>query len=154
MIFDDHVKSSSESLANPASDETTAETVGVPVTRFKVLAFAASTVIPGMVGGLMALRSTYFEVLLPHTTPAEAVQTALRIRKTVEAMEVRHGDYVRRVTVSIGIDCYDGSTMTTTPEDLRRRANKALHEAKRQGKDRAWLFADGPANEQSGGNAG
>lgn len=44
-------------------DETAAETIGVPVVRFKVLAFAASTVIPGMVGGLMVLRSTYFEVL-------------------------------------------------------------------------------------------
>jgi len=44
-------------------DETAAETLGVPVTRFKVLAFALSTVIPGMVGAVMALRSTYFEVL-------------------------------------------------------------------------------------------
>ena len=44
-------------------DETAAETLGVPVTRFKVLAFALSSVIPGMVGAIMALRSTYFEVL-------------------------------------------------------------------------------------------
>lgn len=44
-------------------DETAAETIGVPVVRLKVLAFAASAVIPGMVGGVMALRSTYFEVL-------------------------------------------------------------------------------------------
>lgn len=44
-------------------DEEAAETVGVPVVRLKVLAFAAAAVIPGMVGGLMALRSTYFEVL-------------------------------------------------------------------------------------------
>ncbi|MCB1395788.1 MAG: branched-chain amino acid ABC transporter permease [Rhodobacter sp.] len=44
-------------------DETAAETLGVPVTRFKVLAFALSAVIPGMVGAVMALRSTYFEVL-------------------------------------------------------------------------------------------
>lgn len=44
-------------------DETAAETVGVPVVRFKALAFAASAVIPGMVGGLMALRSTYFEIM-------------------------------------------------------------------------------------------
>lgn len=44
-------------------DETAAETLGVPVTRFKVLAFALSSVIPGMVGAIMAMRSTYFEVL-------------------------------------------------------------------------------------------
>jgi branched-chain amino acid transport system permease protein len=44
-------------------DETAAETIGVPVTRFKALAFALSTVIPGMVGAVMALRSTYFDVM-------------------------------------------------------------------------------------------
>ncbi|MEC9265693.1 MAG: branched-chain amino acid ABC transporter permease [Pseudomonadota bacterium] len=44
-------------------DETAAETIGIPVVRLKVLAYAASAVIPGMVGGVMALRSTYFEVL-------------------------------------------------------------------------------------------
>lgn len=44
-------------------DETAAETIGVPITRFKVMAFALSTAIPGMVGAVMALRSTYFEVL-------------------------------------------------------------------------------------------
>jgi len=44
-------------------DEIAAETLGVPATRYKVLAFALSSVIPGMVGAGMALRSTYFEVL-------------------------------------------------------------------------------------------
>ncbi|MEZ5667657.1 MAG: branched-chain amino acid ABC transporter permease [Alphaproteobacteria bacterium] len=44
-------------------DETAAETVGVPIVRYKAIAFAASAAVPGMVGGLMAMRSTYFEVL-------------------------------------------------------------------------------------------
>lgn len=44
-------------------DEIAAETIGIPVARLKVIAFALSMVIPGMVGGLMVLRSTYFEVL-------------------------------------------------------------------------------------------
>jgi branched-chain amino acid transport system permease protein len=44
-------------------DETAAETIGIPITRYKVLAFSLSCVIPGMVGAVMALRSTYFEVL-------------------------------------------------------------------------------------------
>ncbi|MFT5506073.1 MAG: branched-chain amino acid transport system permease protein [Gammaproteobacteria bacterium] len=44
-------------------DEIAAETIGVPVVRMKVLVYALSAMIPGMVGGLMALRSTYFEVL-------------------------------------------------------------------------------------------
>jgi branched-chain amino acid transport system permease protein len=42
-------------------NETAAETIGVPVGRFKLAAFALSAVIPGMVGAVMVLRSTYFE---------------------------------------------------------------------------------------------
>ena len=44
-------------------DEAAAATIGIPVTRFKTLAYALSAVIPGMVGALMVLRSTYFEAL-------------------------------------------------------------------------------------------
>ena len=42
-------------------DEPAAETAGVPAARYKLAAFALSAVIPGMVGGLVALRTTYFE---------------------------------------------------------------------------------------------
>jgi branched-chain amino acid transport system permease protein len=42
-------------------DEDAAETIGVPTVRFKLLAFGLSAIIPGMVGGVMVLRSTYFE---------------------------------------------------------------------------------------------
>jgi len=42
-------------------NEEAAEAIGVPVRRLKLAAFALSAVIPGMVGGLMTLRSNYFE---------------------------------------------------------------------------------------------
>lgn len=42
-------------------DEIAAETVGVPVTRLKLFAFVASAAIPGAVGGLVVLRTSYFE---------------------------------------------------------------------------------------------
>ena len=42
-------------------DEVAAATVGVPTSKLKILAFALSAVIPGMVGGLSVLRTTYFE---------------------------------------------------------------------------------------------
>jgi branched-chain amino acid transport system permease protein len=42
-------------------DEEAAETLSVPVARFKLIAYALSALIPGMVGGVMVLRSTYFE---------------------------------------------------------------------------------------------
>lgn len=42
-------------------DETAAEAVGVPVARLKTTAFGLSAAIPGAVGGLIALRTNYFE---------------------------------------------------------------------------------------------
>jgi len=44
-------------------NEEAAGTLGINVARFKVLAFALSAVIPGMVGAAMVLRTTYFEPL-------------------------------------------------------------------------------------------
>ena len=44
-------------------DEVAAATLGVPVTRYKITAFALSAWIPGMAGAVWALRSTYFEPL-------------------------------------------------------------------------------------------
>lgn len=44
-------------------DETAAATLGVPTTRLKLIAFVLSAAIPGMVGALIALRSTYFEAM-------------------------------------------------------------------------------------------
>jgi predicted signal transduction protein with EAL and GGDEF domain len=47
-----------------------------------------------------------------------------------------------RVTVSIGIDTFDGRGLSS-PDDLRRRANLALKEAKKRGKNRIWLYSGG-----------
>ena len=44
-------------------NEQAAETLGINVARFKVFAYALSAVIPGMVGAVMVLRTTYFEPL-------------------------------------------------------------------------------------------
>lgn len=48
-------------LKSIRENEDAAETLGVPITRYKLWAYMLSAVIPGMVGGVMALRSTYFE---------------------------------------------------------------------------------------------
>ena len=48
-------------LRSLRENELAAETVGVPIARYKLLAYVLSAIIPGMVGGVMALRSTYFE---------------------------------------------------------------------------------------------
>lgn len=81
-----------------------------------------------------------FCVLLPQTSPAEAVQTALRIRQRISGMSVRSEKFDRQVTVSIGVDSYDGRKASSV-EHLRSHANRALHEAKRRGKNQVWLFS-------------
>ncbi|MBT2305058.1 branched-chain amino acid ABC transporter permease [Variovorax paradoxus] len=49
-------------LRSLRENEEAAETLGVSVVRFKLIAFVLSAAIPGMVGAVMALRSTYFVV--------------------------------------------------------------------------------------------
>ncbi|MBM3553922.1 MAG: branched-chain amino acid ABC transporter permease [Alphaproteobacteria bacterium] len=48
-------------LRSLRENEEAAETVGVPVARYKLFAFVLSAIVPGMVGGVMAMRSTFFE---------------------------------------------------------------------------------------------
>lgn len=81
-----------------------------------------------------------FCVLLPQTSPAEAVQTALRIRQRISGMVVQKGNYQRQVTVSIGVDSYDGRAASSV-DTMRRNANRALQEAKRRGKNQVWLYS-------------
>lgn len=49
-------------LRSLRENEEAAETLGVPVARYKLLAYVLSAAIPAMVGAVMALRSTYFVV--------------------------------------------------------------------------------------------
>ncbi len=95
-----------------------------------------------------------FVLLLPHTTPAEAVQTAIRVRKAVSGRTVESRGYQTKVTVSIGIGTFDGRG-SGNPEELRRHANKALQDAKRRGKNQVWLQcnareANGSASKRNG----
>ena len=55
------------------------------------------------------------------------------------------------LTLSVGIDTYTGRT-ESSPDELRARANKALHVAKRNGKDQVWLFdQDGTGRAEDAG---
>ncbi len=55
-------------------------------------------------------------------------------------MVVQQGHYERQVTVSIGIDSFDGRSAGSL-DNLRRNANRALQEAKRRGKNQVWLYS-------------
>ncbi|MGE0143156.1 MAG: GGDEF domain-containing protein [Planctomycetota bacterium] len=84
-----------------------------------------------------------FVLLLPHTTSAEAVQTAMRIKKRIAESVVTGRGYSQKVTISIGIATFDGHSDFDSAE-LRTRANKALHRAKRRGKNHVECHGDEP----------
>ncbi|MGA0060419.1 MAG: GGDEF domain-containing response regulator [Planctomycetota bacterium] len=107
----------------------------------EVLRYVATTLRNGIRETDYAARfgGDEFTLLLPHTTPAEAVQTAIRIRRKVASQIVQAHGFSRTVTLSVGIDTYTGRA-ESSPDELRARANKALHVAKRNGKDQVWLY--------------
>jgi diguanylate cyclase (GGDEF)-like protein len=75
-----------------------------------------------------------FSILLPQTTPDEAKIIGERVRERVETAEFPN----RKVTVSIGIaSC---SHIICTPHDIISAADKALYEAKRQGRNNVQVY--------------
>jgi branched-chain amino acid transport system permease protein len=60
-------------------DETAAEVVGVPTTRYKLLAFTLSAVFPGVAGGLYAWQTSYID-------PATVFSVSISVRTIASAM--------------------------------------------------------------------
>ena len=76
-----------------------------------------------------------FVVLLPHTSTEEAIRVAERIRKEFERTLFRFHSEVIKLTVSAGVSSCDPSEECRL-EKLLYKADKALYEAKRSGKNR------------------
>ncbi|WP_069186996.1 PAS-domain containing protein [Candidatus Terasakiella magnetica] len=76
-----------------------------------------------------------FSIFLPETSREGAFVLAERIRKAVEQIEFSdHGEKIE-LTVSIGVAMFD-SVMEDRIEDILQRADKALHRAKREGRNK------------------
>ncbi len=82
-----------------------------------------------------------FVTLLPNTGRAGAYQAAERLRQAV-ASHIFEGDHQvpLRVTVSVGVASYPDDS--TTREALLRRADVALYNAKRLGRNRVCVWGD------------
>ncbi len=80
-----------------------------------------------------------FAVLLTNSglTAAAALQTAERLRKVLGAQDFAFSGRKVRVTVSIGVAYSSGNSVA--PETLLARADQALYQAKRSGKNRVCL---------------
>jgi len=78
-----------------------------------------------------------FIVILPETGPEDGVETAERIRNQIAEKEMGSDGTPLRVTVSVGVASFpkDGDD----PHSLMKRADVALYEAKRRGRNRVVL---------------
>ena len=81
-----------------------------------------------------------FAVLLPETTSAGAVAAGERLRRAVEQLELTsaEGDPIK-LTASFGVTAYRASDQSF--EELVSRADDALYEAKRRGRNRVCFSA-------------
>ncbi|MDX1605598.1 MAG: diguanylate cyclase, partial [Candidatus Competibacterales bacterium] len=76
-----------------------------------------------------------FAVLLPEATPGEARRAAERLRQEVEAIDGNALVPGLQLTLSVGLACVEHATEATTLDLLMGRADHALYEAKRAGRN-------------------
>ncbi|MEM5493926.1 GGDEF domain-containing protein [Hoeflea sp. AS16] len=82
---------------------------------------------------LARLGGEEFAILSPNITESQLYSLSDRIRQAVSELKITNGNVTLKVTVSAGLAVWDG---IETGEELYRRADKQLYEAKRQGRNR------------------
>ncbi len=74
-----------------------------------------------------------FAILSPNITETQLYNLSDRIRQAVSELRITNGNVTLKVTVSAGLAIWNG---VESGEELYRRADKQLYEAKRQGRNR------------------
>jgi diguanylate cyclase (GGDEF)-like protein len=82
-----------------------------------------------------------FVVLLPHTGPDQALETAERLRAEVETFGRREGGPLPGLTISLGVSVFQPGDASFAR--LLARADAALYQAKARGRDRVCLAQAG-----------
>jgi diguanylate cyclase (GGDEF)-like protein len=122
MMDIDHFKRVNDTHGHDVGDEVLRE---LATTSLKALREAD---ILGRLGG------EEFAVLLPETEAAAAMDVAERLRRAVENSPIETNGGALAITVSIGAACMD--TTTGSVEELLKRADVALYEAKQTGRNK------------------
>lgn len=81
-----------------------------------------------------------FAILLPQTCTNQAEYVAERIRQNIEQIYLNIQDFLVKITVSIGISIYQEGDEKI--EDILKRADRALYQAKAQGRNRVIIDKD------------
>lgn len=132
MIDIDHFKDYNDLYGHPSGDECLRQVAGV---------------VAGLLSRAPDLAARYggeeFCGILPETELEGAIAVAERVRAQVAALELSHpgAEAAPRVTVSIGVVTAHCSEIDT-PEELVRRADERLYEAKKAGRNR--IVSGGP----------
>ena len=82
---------------------------------------------------LSRLGGEEFAILSPNITESQLYSLSDRIRQAVSELRIVNGNVTLKVTVSAGLAIWNG---VESGEELYRRADKQLYEAKRKGRNR------------------
>lgn len=126
MLDIDHFKRFNDTHGHQAGDQVLREFANV------VQGLRRATDVAGRYGG------EEFAVILPETTPAQAMVMAERLRQHVASLEVRWGDQLLSITTSVGISGFDPDMQNY--QQWIQHADEALYQAKAQGRNRSVML--------------
>jgi diguanylate cyclase (GGDEF)-like protein len=106
--------------------------------------------VTGSSDAVARLGGEEFAVLLPGRSARSALAVAERLRATVESLHLSEGEELVRFTVSVGLSSLRRGEETL--DAMLRRADRALYEAKRDGRNRVML-ADAASHPRPPGRA-
>ena len=137
MLDIDHFKAYNDRYGHPAGDQCLREVAGA----FRATARRPRDVV-ARYGGEELIA------ILPGADRAHALATGRALVAAVSDLEITHAASTTRprVTVSVGVAVVEAG-MDSSPEALIRHADRALYDAKEQGRDRCVMHAADSAQE-------
>ena len=126
----DHFKRINDTYGHGVGDMAISRSVRACIARLR------KTDVAGRLGG------EEFAFLLPHTNSEAAATIAEQLRQAVESLVMEVSDGPLRITASFGVAAFDRSMREI--EDMLRKADAALYEAKRGGRNRCSVAEADP----------